>query len=62
MIQTGESIATDTMRNCMKMLEKSHYIEVSNVGGARIVTLNKKYDTIDGVQEITQEIESIVTY
>ncbi|XP_055323329.1 glycerol-3-phosphate acyltransferase 1, mitochondrial isoform X2 [Sitodiplosis mosellana] len=58
----GESISTDTMRNCMKMLEKSHYIKVSIAGGARIVTLNKKYDTIDGVQEITQGIESIVTY
>lgn len=43
------------------MLEKSGYVEVSNVGGARIVTLNKKYDTIDGVQDITQRIQSTVT-
>lgn len=61
-VSLGESISTDTMRNCMKMLEKSGYIEVSNVGGARIVTLSKKYDTIDGVQDITKYVESIVTF
>lgn len=49
------------MRNCMKMLEKSGYIQVSIVGGARIVSLHKKYDTVDGVRDITQRIESIVT-
>ncbi|XP_031639080.1 glycerol-3-phosphate acyltransferase 1, mitochondrial isoform X2 [Contarinia nasturtii] len=58
----SESISTDTMRNCMKMLEKSGYIEVSNVGGTRIVALSKKYDNIDGVQDITKQIDSIVTF
>lgn len=46
----------------MKMLEKSGYIEVTNVGGARVVSIQKKYDTIDGVRDITQRIESIVTF
>lgn len=44
----------------MKMLEKSSYIEISNFGGARIIALNKNYDSADGVQEITQQIESII--
>lgn len=61
MYTTEESISTDTIRNCMKMLEKSGYIEVSNVNGTRIVSLHRNYDTIKDVQEITQRIESIVT-
>lgn len=44
----------------MKMLEKSSYIEISNFGGARVIALNKHYDTADGVQEITQQIESLI--
>lgn len=45
----------------MKMLEKSGYIEITNVGGARVVSLQKRYDTAEGVREITQRIEPIVT-
>lgn len=56
----GESISTDTIRNCMKMLEKCGYIEITNFNGTRIIYLNKKYDNMDGVREITERIESIV--
>lgn len=45
----------------MKILEKSGFIEVTNVSGTRVVSLQKKYDSADGVQEITQMIEPIVT-
>lgn len=45
----------------MKMLEKSGYIEISNVNGTRIVSLHRNYDTIKDVREIAQRIESIVT-
>lgn len=45
----------------MKMLEKCGYIEIINVNGTRVVALQKNYDTIKDVREITQRIESIVT-
>lgn len=45
----------------MKMLEKSGYIHVSIAGGARIVNLQKKYDSISGVQDITEQMKTIVT-
>lgn len=58
---TEESISTDTIRNCMKMLEKSGYIEITNGNGTRAVALQKNYDSIKDVRNITQRIESIVT-
>lgn len=42
------------------MLEKSSFVEISNVGGVRVISLNKNYDSADGVQEITQQIESLI--
>lgn len=42
------------------MLEKSNFVEISNVGGVRVISLNKNYDSADGVQEITQQIESLI--
>lgn len=57
---TEESISTDTIRNCMKMLEKRGYIQITHVNGIRVVTLHEKWDSDKGVQEITQQIESIV--
>lgn len=56
----AESISTDTIKNCIKMLEKSSFVEISNVGGVRVISLNKNYDSADGVQEITQQIESLI--
>lgn len=45
----------------MKVLEKCGYIQITNVNGARVVSLHKKYDNDDGVQQINERIESIVT-
>lgn len=58
---TGESISTDIIRTCMKMLEKQNYIEIISTDGARMVSLTKKYDCEERVREIINRIESVVT-
>lgn len=58
---TGESISTDTMRNCMKMLEKNSVIEITSTTGVRLVSLCRNYDSIEGVRGIVHKIESTVS-
>lgn len=58
----GESISTDTIRNCMKMLEKQNYIEVAHISGIRHISLNKKYESSGRVSEIIERIESVITF
>lgn len=57
----GESISTDIIRTCMKMLEKQNYIEIINTDGVRMVSLTKRYDCEERVREIINRIESVVT-
>lgn len=57
----AESISTDTIRNCMKVLEKLGAIEITNTTGVRCVSLQEKYDAYDSLQCIVQRFESIVT-
>lgn len=61
-IPTGESISTDTIRNCMKVLEKQSYIEVTNIDGVRHVALGSNYESADRVDEIIARIESVMTF
>lgn len=62
LFHTGESISTDTIRNCMKMLEKQNYIEVAHISGIRHISLDKKYESADRVSEIIERIESVITF
>lgn len=57
---SGESISTDTIRNCMKMLEKLSAIEITSTTGVRLVSLGRDYDSSNGVQNIIERIQSIV--
>lgn len=56
----GESISTDTVRNCLKVLEKRSNIEVVNNNGVRIVSLTAACDSTDEVQGIIQALEKFV--
>lgn len=56
----GESISTDTVRNCLKYLEKRSYIEITNNAGVRIVSLAASYDSTEQVQAIIDSVERFV--
>ncbi|XP_053682583.1 glycerol-3-phosphate acyltransferase 1, mitochondrial isoform X2 [Sabethes cyaneus] len=56
----GESISTDSVRNCLKVLEKRSYIEISNNNGSRIVSLASQYDSSLEVQSIIRSMEKFV--
>ena len=56
----GESISTDTIRNCIKVFEKWSVIDISSSTGVRLVSLTNLYDTSNGIQNIIQRIRKIV--
>lgn len=56
----GESISTDSVRNCLKVLEKRSNIEITNNNGVRIVSLAPSYDSTLEVQGIIQSMEKFV--
>ncbi|XP_052869572.1 glycerol-3-phosphate acyltransferase 1, mitochondrial [Anopheles cruzii] len=56
----GESISTDTVRNCLKVFEKRSYIETTNNSGVRLVSLLPPFDSEAEVQSIVQQVEYFV--
>lgn len=59
-LSTGESISTDTVRNCLKVLEKRSAIEIVNNNGVRLVSLAPACDSPAEVQLIIQGMEKFV--
>ncbi|XP_058450129.1 glycerol-3-phosphate acyltransferase 1, mitochondrial isoform X2 [Malaya genurostris] len=56
----GESISTDSVRSCLKVLEKRSCIEISNCSGTRTVSLTPVYDSTTEVQSIIRSMEKFV--
>ncbi|XP_053671320.1 glycerol-3-phosphate acyltransferase 1, mitochondrial [Anopheles nili] len=56
----GESISTDTVRNCLKVFQKRSYIEITNNNGVRLVSLMPPFDTLTEVQNIVQQVHIFV--
>lgn len=59
-ITYGESISTDTIKNCLKLMEKWAVAEILVSGGVRKLSLYKDYDSEEDVQEIVDRIEKFV--
>ncbi|XP_032593091.1 glycerol-3-phosphate acyltransferase 1, mitochondrial isoform X2 [Drosophila grimshawi] len=57
----AESISTDSVRNCMKLLEKWSVIEVCNQRGMRLISLNNLYEVSrESLNTIIKKIEAVV--
>ncbi|XP_034487418.1 glycerol-3-phosphate acyltransferase 1, mitochondrial isoform X2 [Drosophila innubila] len=57
----AESISTDSVRNCLKLLEKWSVIEVCNQRGMRLISLNTLYEmSRDSLNTIVQKIEAVL--
>ncbi|XP_034113510.1 glycerol-3-phosphate acyltransferase 1, mitochondrial isoform X1 [Drosophila albomicans] len=57
----AESISTDSVRNCLKLLEKWSVIEVCNQRGMRLISLNTLYEmSRDSLNTIVKKIEAVM--
>lgn len=57
----AESISTDSVRNCLKVLEKWYVIDISNQSGLRLLALGTLYETSrDSLKNIVQRMTNIV--
>lgn len=59
-ITYGEAISTDTIKNCLKLLEKWAVVEVDGQSGVRIVSLTSLYNTQTGVDNVIDKIQKFV--
>ncbi|XP_013103454.2 glycerol-3-phosphate acyltransferase 1, mitochondrial isoform X2 [Stomoxys calcitrans] len=56
-----ESISTDSVRNCLKVLEKWFVVEISNQSGLRLLALGTLYETSrDSLKNILQRMYNIL--
>ncbi|EDV44208.1 uncharacterized protein Dana_GF18869, isoform A [Drosophila ananassae] len=57
----AESISTDSVRNCLKLLEKWSVIEVCNQQGMRLISLNTLYEmSRESLNTIVKKVDAIV--
>ena len=57
----AESISTDSVRNCLKLLEKWSVIEICNQHGLRLVSLGALYESSkDNLKSVVERIAAIV--
>lgn len=59
-IQYGESISTDSIRNCIKLFEKWQVMETETTNGVRLVSLCLLYNSPLKVQDINDKINRFV--
>lgn len=59
---TGESISVDSIRNCVKLLEKWSVLEISSSTGMRILSLGGLYDSLNGVESVIERIQKCVPF
>lgn len=60
LISYGESISTDSIKNCLKLLEKWTVIEVSLTGGTRKISLNGLFNSDVEIKLVKEKIEKFV--
>lgn len=56
----GESISTDSIRNCIKLFEKWSIIDISTRTGARLLSLNPVYDSPIGITHTIDRISKFI--
>ncbi|XP_063704039.1 glycerol-3-phosphate acyltransferase 1, mitochondrial isoform X2 [Culicoides brevitarsis] len=56
----GESISTDSIRNCIKLFEKWNIVDISTSTGARLLSLNPIYNSVAGVRQTVDRINRFI--
>lgn len=58
----GESVSTDSIRNCIKVFEKWSVIEISSCTGVRLISLGAMFDGHLGIENTIQKIQKVVPF
>jgi len=58
----GESVSTDSIRNCIKLFEKWSVVEVSIGSGIRLISLGAMFDNTLGVENTIQRLQKVVPF
>lgn len=53
----GEAISVDTIKNCIKLLEKWTVVVVDSRTGARMIELGENFDSLYNVRDVVDRIE-----
>ncbi|XP_037946476.1 glycerol-3-phosphate acyltransferase 1, mitochondrial isoform X2 [Teleopsis dalmanni] len=57
----AESVSIDSVRNCLKLLEKWSVVQIYNANGMRLIALNRLYElNIESLNPIIQRISAVV--
>ena len=59
-ISFGECISTDSVKNCLKLIEKWSVVEVNLNLGVRKLSLSTFYNTTESLQQVAEKIEKFV--
>lgn len=61
-ITYGESLSTDSIKNCLKLVEKWGVVDVDSSTGTRLLSMNSAYNTLEGIQIAAEKIERFVMF
>lgn len=56
----SESVSMDSIKNCLKLLEKWEVLEVSSTHGLRLLALEPAYESLSGIEGLIEKFESYV--
>lgn len=59
-ITYGEAASTDSIKNCLKLLQKWNVIEVEVQSGKRTILLTSMYSSLSSIETVVEKIERIV--
>lgn len=56
-ITYGEAISTDSIKNCLKLLQKWNITEVDVQSGVRIISLSSLYNSMNAINNVVEKVE-----
>lgn len=59
-ITYGESLSTDSIKNCLKLVEKWGVVEVDSQSGTRKLSMNSTYNSLEGIEGIVEKVERFI--
>lgn len=59
-LRYGESISTESVKNCLKLFEKMSIIKIISKSNLRLLTLADCYNSMDNIQNVIDQIHAIV--
>lgn len=61
-ITYGECLSSDSVKNCLKLLEKWGVVDVDSSSGSRQLSMNSAYNTLEGIQGVIEKVERFIMF